>query len=145
VTRIDFYLIKNHPPGGKHRLACRLADKAYRMGHKIYVYTGNTDESNRLNELLWTFGPSSFVPHTIYEKQDQAESLDQVLIGHEEPPKEFNDVLICLSPQVRTFFSRFERMAELVDNSDDDRKLARERFSFYRDRGYPLDTHEVTV
>jgi DNA polymerase-3 subunit chi len=41
------------------------------------------------------------------------------------------------------FFSRFERVAELVSGDADVRQQGRKRYSFYKDRGYPLRTHEI--
>jgi DNA polymerase-3 subunit chi len=141
MTRVDFYVLKKHAAGGKHRLACRLADKAFRLGHRIYIQASGPEEAARLDELLWTFGPGSFVPHGL--NTPQLGDPDPVLIGDGEPPPGFGEVLICLASEVPAFFSRFERMVELVDDTEADKQLARERFRFYRDRGYPLETHEV--
>jgi len=67
-----------------------------------------------------------------------------VIIGQgEEPDPEHRDLLINLSDQVPLFFSRFERVAEIVGGNEAARKQARERFRFYRDRGYPLNSHEL--
>ena len=41
------------------------------------------------------------------------------------------------------FFSRFSRLAEIVVEQDPVRVPARERFRFYRERGYPLQTHQI--
>lgn len=40
-------------------------------------------------------------------------------------------------------FSRFERLIELVGAADDDRRLARDRYRFYRDRGYEIRHHDL--
>jgi len=34
-------------------------------------------------------------------------------------------------------------VAEIVGGNDEERALARERFRFYRDRGYALETHRI--
>jgi DNA polymerase IIIc chi subunit len=54
-----------------------------------------------------------------------------------------HDVLISLAPEVPTWFSRFTRIAELVGAAEDDKVRGRERFRFYRERGYPLETHNL--
>ena len=67
------------------------------------------------------------------------------MIGHaHEPPLEF-DVLVNLADQVPLFFSRFTRVAEIVDGDENRKQQARERFRFYRDRGYPLNSHDITL
>ncbi len=52
-------------------------------------------------------------------------------------------MLINLAAEVPLFFSRFERVAELVNEQADTRSQGRARYSFYRERGYPLHTHEI--
>ena len=70
--------------------------------------------------------------------------LEPVLIGLSQPPAEGRwDVLINLAPAVPEFFSRYERVAEVVDANAVRREQSRERYRFYRDRGYPLNTHQV--
>ena len=67
-----------------------------------------------------------------------------MVIGTDNPPDMPTDVLINLKRDVPGFFSRFERVIEIVAGPEVQRNLARERFKFYRDRGYPLETHELS-
>lgn len=139
MTRIDFYLLPEDDR--KSLAACRLAHKAFRLGHRIYIFAPNATESGQLDQLLWTFNPGSFVPHKI---NDGSAADDMpVLIGHEAPPESFKDVLISLTPQVPEFFERFERVAELVAADDTEKASARERFRFYRERGCDVQTHNL--
>ena len=141
MTRIDFYLVPPADEDGKHLAACRLAHKAYRLQHRIYILTETPDESTQLDRLLWTFNPGSFVPHQIHA--DPVDSRLPVLVGHDAPPVEFNDVLISLAPKVPEFFERFARVAELVAANEPERAAARERFRNYRDRGFSVQTHTL--
>ena len=70
-------------------------------------------------------------------------ALTPVLLGWQAPPEGEDDVLINLAPEVPLFFSRFERVAELVDENDSVRRSGRSRYTFYKERGYPLRTHEI--
>lgn len=141
MTRIDFYLLPPSDEDDKHLAACRLAQKAYRLKHRIYILAGTAEESEHLDRLLWTFNPGSFIPHQIH--RNAVDPRVPVLIGHGEPPPEFNDVLISLAPQVPEFFERFERVAELVSPNEAERSAARERFRAYRDRGFAVQTHNL--
>ena len=92
---------------------------------------------------MWTFQAGSFVPHGLHPSE--AAATTPILIGHDGVPDSGHEVLINLAPSVPSFFSRFERVAEVV-NQDAAIKLAgRERFRFYRDRGYALETHTLTA
>lgn len=147
MTRIDFYLLQGSSAGSddKPGIACRLAEKAYRLGHRIYVYTADAAATRELDELLWLFSPGSFVPHAPCGNggADDAAADTPVLVGHCSPPADAHDVLISLAPQVPEFFSRFQRLIELVGTDADDKAQSRERFRFYRDRGYDLHTHNL--
>ena len=141
MTKIDFYLL-----GAGHNshalFACRLAEKVWRLGHRVYLLTVDQPAANELDDLLWTFSQGSFVPHALC-KQEADTDNHPVLIGHAEPPAALSDVLISLVPDVPAWFSRFTRVVEMVGASEDDKVRARERFRFYRERGYPLETHNI--
>lgn len=54
------------------------------------------------------------------------------------------ELLINLDSEVPLFFSRFHRLAEIVADSEDIKEKARQRYKFYKERGYPLVTHEIS-
>jgi len=143
MTRVDFYLLDRATEGGKDAAVCKLAHKAFRLGHRVYILTHDHEDAQRLDQLLWTFSAGSFIPHGLGARPADADM--PVLIGREEPPATHEDVLIQLTPQVPDFFSRFQRVAEVVDGNDDEKTRARERFRFYRDRGYELQTHNLAL
>ena len=142
MTRIDFYLLQHADVAEAKTVAvCRLANKAYHQGRRIYIFTENHEDSQALDRLLWTYHPGTFVPHGL--KLEDMPSPLPVLIGHNEPPADWNDVLITIRTEVPSCFSRFERVAEVVDGTNSDKCEARERYRFYRERGYPLQTHSI--
>lgn len=138
MTRIDFYVIQS---GSAEATACRLAEKAYKLGHRIYIHTRSPEDSARMDDLLWTFRGGSFVPHGVHPVGEDESA--PVLVGHDDVPEGECDVLVNLAADVPTFFSRFERVAEVVGSDKASKEQARERFRFYRDRGYELQTHEL--
>lgn len=144
MTRIDFYLQQAPASSSLDILVCRLVDKAFRQGHRTYVLTADAESATRLDTLLWTFSGGSFVPHGLYTGAgDSASETPPVMFGHLEPPPTWHDVLVSLGSEVPNCFSRFERVAEVVSAAEADKIRARERFRFYRDRGYPLETHAI--
>jgi DNA polymerase-3 subunit chi len=138
MTKVDFYILAN---GAREHIACKLSEKAYRMGSRVYIHTASTQQAQHIDELLWTFRDSSFVPHEQYQANSARNSPIQ--IGHHESPETECDVLINLADDVPLFFSRFLRVAELVGTDTDAKTQGRHRFRFYRDRGYPLETHQL--
>ena len=141
MTRIDFYVLDDGARDNRYTLACRLTDKIFREGHRVYLYTESEQEARHLDRLLWTFRDQSFVPHGLAGQTGP--ELTRILIGWNAPPEGEEDVLINLSPAVPGFFSRFSRVAEPVDSEPAVRQAGRERFRFYRARGYALHSHSI--
>lgn len=140
MTRIDFYILGDANQAGRYLTACRLAEKAFGLGHRVHVHTASPEEATRLDDLLWTFRDGSFVPHELV-REDGADS--PVTVSDRWEPTGECEVLINLAPDVPPFFSRFHRVAEIIDRDEEQRRHGRERFRFYRDRGYDLNTHEL--
>lgn len=144
MTRIDFYILDRPASDARLLLACRLAEKAVDQNYEVLINASSESESLRLDELLWTFSQGSFLPHRLLGDPGKAVEGEHVLIGcGQEPGEDHTDVLINLAPAVPPFFSRFERVAEIVSAGDENKSAGRERFRYYRDRGYELQTHQV--
>lgn len=137
LTRVDFYQIESDED--PMLFTCRLIDKVYRKGHQIYIHTQNEQDSSTLDDLLWTFRPERFIPHCRYTDKFEA----PIKIGCHSEPEEHQDVLVNMASQVPDFFSRFERVAEIVPRSESSRDQARTNFRFYQERGYPLKYHKM--
>lgn len=139
MTKVDFYILNADSP---EHTACKLVEKAFSLGHRIYVHTESEAQAKRVDDMLWTYRAGSFIPHQHYQPGQEQHSPVQV--GSHESPEIDSDVLINLATEVPLFFSRFQRVAELIGNEDETRKLGRERYRFYKDRGYPLNTHNIS-
>lgn len=138
MTQIDFYILKNEKESGI-LFTCKLVDKVYHMDRNVYIHTQSQQQSQQLNEMLWTFKPGSFLPHELSTSQA---SRSPIVIGNDATPSS-NDVLINVSGSVPGFFSQFERVAEIVHGDDSDRVQARQNYKFYKDRGYKLNTYNI--
>ena len=140
MTRIDFYILTDDTPQAAPLFACRLSEKAWKQGHRIFLNAGSDAQLKQLDDMLWTFRAGSFLPHTVYREPGSSEP---VLLGRDVDPTGEHDVLLNLSTVVPSFFSRFERVVELVAGDESSRSAARERYRFYQDRGYSLETHKL--
>jgi len=136
MTTIDFY---TRVPD-RLAVASRLVAKAIAAHGSVRVLTPDPETTERLDLLLWTTPATGFVPHCRMDSplaHDTPAWIDHRL-EHRGPAA----VLVNLHPEPPPFFSRFERLAEIVGL--DDATAARERFRFYRERGYELRTHDLS-
>ena len=140
-ARVDFYVLAAADDAARMRFACRLAEKACHLKHRIHLHTDSAGDASALDELLWTFRQGSFVPHEIVVLGLPARS--PVTIGHGGNPPPPGDLLINLAGAVPDFAGQFTRVAEIVDGSEQGRRLGRERFRSYRERGQEPATHNI--
>ncbi len=141
MTQIDFYILSDQSTHSRELLSCRLAEKVYKLGNRLYIHTATQTDANRVDDLLWTYRDGSFLPHEIHQDGQTPET--PIMIGYEKEPNSEADVLINLAPAVPLFFSRFERVAEIISQQAEEKTSGRERYRFYRDRGYVLKTHHI--
>ncbi len=138
MTQIDFY---THVED-KLRTACRLTGKALGIGLRVMVYCPDSETLERVDRLLWTTPPTGFVPHCAPTDPLAVTTPVIVTADGAEPPHD--EVLLNLCAEWPPFFGRFQRLVEIVSFEKDDRERARERYRFYRARGYDIRTHDLS-
>jgi len=141
MTQVDFYILDGNASGDRYHLACRIAEKARRAGHRVLIHTPIAEESRHVDMLFWTLWEQSFIPHGLLGKDEP--QINPILIGDGNSDADEHEVLINLAAEVPKFFSRFERLIECVDHDDSVKAAGRERFRFYREHGYPLKSHNI--
>lgn len=114
------------------------------MKQRIYVHNHDSSLAEELDGMLWSFRQGSFVSHECIRDDGVVEQpIPTVLIGS-FPPTDHLEVMVNLTADVPSFFSRFERVLEIVHGDTAKRASGRLRYKYYKDRGYPLSTHEIT-
>lgn len=139
MTQIDFYILPETTSDARWLFACRLIDKVQRMGMRVLVAMDRETDARAFDELLWTFKPESFIPHQLINGGKPA----PVEITFNQEAGDHQGLLLNLSKNTPTYFSRFERLSEVVIQEQQSLQLSRERFSFYKSRGYPIETRKL--
>lgn len=140
MTRIDFYL--NAPQ--KLHVACKIVAKAVRQQMRVMIMAPDEAVAREIDRLMWTIPPTGFLPHCT--DSDPLASETPVLIARSMEMHHHDDLLLNLGSHPPAAFSRFKRLIEVVSHSDDaDKQSARERFRFYKDRGYELFHHDLAI
>ena len=140
MTDIEFHV--NMPD--KLHYSCRLLRKAYRTGAKAVV-TAEPDVLLQLDQLLWSYANTEFLPHCSSDSNPQTVAVTPILLAEDLGvcATVSGNVLINLGQQVPAGFERFERFIEVASAQEADRLAARGRWKHYRDRGYALRRHEL--
>ena len=124
------------------RLACRIAEKAYLAKQKVLVLCDDAEVLRRFDELLWTFGDGSFVPHdTVTAAGAPCDTPVALTTG--ALPADHIDVLVNLGNAVPASFEKFARVAEFLDARPEVRAAGRDRFKIYRGKSIEPQTHSV--
>ena len=139
MTRIDFYVVKTAGADARLNVAARLTEKALGRGHRIFINCESADQLSALDSYLWEFKATSFVPHEVASNPTD----ERDVLGFEQGPQTHNDVLINLALSPPSYFAQFERVAEVVTQDAASLDALRSAWRHYRDRGYPLQKHEL--
>lgn len=141
-TRVDFYVLQSGSPDSRLYFACRLAEKAYKMSHRVYAHTLSAATARQFDDLLWNFRQGSFVPHEILAGTPPA---SPVCIGTETNMLESGELLLNLADAAPEFALQFARVAEIVSGAAADKQAARARFKHYKALGLEPETHKIAA
>ncbi len=138
MTRISFL----HGAPDRIQSAARWLQQAWTARQAVLVYVPDDAQAARLDRVLWTQPALSFTPHCRADAPLAGETPILLADRLDDPPHE--NCLLNLSNELPPSFSRFEHVVEIVSTDDADRLPARERFRFYRDRGYAIENRDIS-
>ena len=122
------------------RLIGKLIYKAQTVGRKLHISVRNEQHGEKIAKNLYEIEPASFFgisssPHDVHDLTSAIIS-DTSDYGH-------NDIIINLTPEIPDNFSAFKRVIEIVSQDEDNINAARNRYRWYKDRGYSIATHKL--
>lgn len=138
MTRIDFHILPAQARRQHDVYVCELVEQAYRAGRRVYLHCLDDDMVTAMDDLLWTWHDTSFIPHAVAGSPEAADA--PVLLAASPVPPDGDDLLVNLHCEVPPFFSQFEQVIETTGEDEHTKALARGRYKFYKDRGYPIAT-----
>lgn len=137
MTEISFYTFADN----KLAVARQLTAKAVARGMQVMLYAPDSALAGTLDALLWTTPAQSFLPHC--RDTHPLSGQTPVLIGENADALAQADLMINLHHDRPPAFSRFGRLLEIVSTDADDIEQGRQRYRFYRERGYALTTIDL--
>ncbi len=128
--------------------ACRLLRKAYAQDAQVVVCAPPSTLA-KVDTLLWTSDPVSFVPHLRLAPDapapDTVAAATPIWLVERGEQAPTHDVLLNLGDELVAGFETFARVIEIVPQDEAAVQAARLRWKHYADRGYVLKRHEARV
>lgn len=138
MTRIEFY----SNVADKKLLLLSLAEKALNKRRHMTILTENLQVATDVSDYLWQHQPTSFLPHVLANHEQAGKTpinvACQINATGQTDEITQDEILVNLTPQNPPFFSRFTQLVEMVGDDESDKSSARQRYKFYRDRGYEI-------
>lgn len=143
MPNVSFYILESNNINSLFKTATQLTIKAYNADNQVLIYSNHSNILAQLNELLWTFSPSSFIPHSLVQSEEDVDSIDPIVLANFEPQHLKKDLLIQLSDHVPENFQQYQRIIEILYSDEDYLTKGRERFKFYRRHGIEPKTIKI--
>jgi DNA polymerase III subunit chi len=121
--------------------ACLQAAYFYRQNQRVFIYTQDQESAHDIDEMLWAFDPTSFVPHNLIgegPKQGAAVEISW------QAPSNRRAVLINLTSNVPNFANQFSYLIDFVPSEEVQKEQARNRFRTCRQWGFKV-AHQVAT
>lgn len=99
------------------------------------VFCEDQSELRALSENLWVNSGVNFFPHMVDEPYE-----NEMIILSNDRIDWMDDTLINFSDSMINGFNRYLKLIELVTDDDETKEKARDRFKFYKDCGYKLNS-----
>ncbi|MEY2890537.1 MAG: hypothetical protein RJA98_445 [Pseudomonadota bacterium] len=126
---------------------CRLLRKATRAGVRVAV-VGPGGLLNRLDQALWTFEPTEFLPHLRWRGDavpTAAQQRTPIWLLDDEALAPDCSVLLNFGATPPTSFEQFGRLIDLVSADPEDRDVGRQRWKHYASLGHKVTGFEATA
>jgi DNA polymerase-3 subunit chi len=130
MSRIDFHTNVTD----KIDYTCRLIRKASAANCRIIVFDTDTSQLDRLNEALWTFSETDFLPHVMFNDALMAQT-PIILTDKDDVDFPHHELLINLSPHIPVNFNQFSRVIEIVSCEQQETLAGRARYRSYQQQG----------
>ncbi len=120
-----------------------IVQKALSVGHKIVVRAPDDKEVERLNNLLWTFRPDSFIPHGSAKDGSPDHQPVWLSAGNDNPNNA--NVLILTGGLQDDALEGYTLACDIFDGRNEDNVLsARQRWKAYKNSGHALTYWQQT-
>ena len=122
---------------------CKLIEKGYKQNiNPIYIKTDTQKQAEELDKILWTFRQESYIPHTLVDQDSN--NTQPVQIGWIDNEIDDAEAIINLSDGMPDISNDLKKIHEIIDNIDEKKEKARERWKKYKSIGFNIKAYKVS-
>ena len=131
MTNIKFFFnVEN-----KIDLICSILPERLNKKRNSLIYCLDNIQLNLLSDQLWGNSLESFFPH----EENNNHHFSKIILSNKNI-EWMDDTIINISSQMVDGFNRYLNLFEIVSTDEEDKKLARIRFQYFKDRGYNIQS-----
>ena len=131
MTNIKFFFNVE----SKINLVFSLLPERLNKKRNSLIYCSNDIQLNHLSDKLWGNSSDSFFPH----EENNHHNLNKITLTNKSI-EWMDDTIINISSQMVDGFNRYLNLFEIVSIEEEDKKLARIRFQYFKDCGYNIQS-----
>ncbi|MBT4880361.1 MAG: DNA polymerase III subunit chi [Alphaproteobacteria bacterium] len=133
-TNVSFYHLTKAP---LEKALPKLLEKVVASKQRAVLMTGSPERTENLNTILWTYHPSSFLPHG--SKKDGFPELQPIWLTHEDQNPNGAKILVLVDGAQSDHLKDYERCLDVFDGTNEQAvKAARQRWKSYKDSGHSV-------
>jgi len=117
--------------------ACEIAEENYARGRKLQIIALDQGQAERLDDLLWTFKPDSFVPHGLWAGSPDEPDQPVVITTRKEQVVGMDSLLMMGYSEI-DLVSRFSHAFHLVVDNEERLDSSRRYWTLLKDAGFSL-------
>ena len=144
IQRVDIYVLEGKDKLALPIYACRIVEKAWLQGSNVVIQAENTSAAEDIDDLLWRFSATSFIPHhRVNSVKDTVKIFSPVIITTTDSVN--TGTLVQLAQDLPASIEGYERIADLVGNDSDLRQAGRRRYRQYQKLGIKPCVHNIST
>jgi len=116
----------------KEKYICDIVEKLYSNNISVAIYAESINSISKLDKMLWTWKPESFIPHQIFENSIPTE--DSVILTNNSNELPAMKSLVLFDPLPISALNNFTMIVDFAEVYHSDKKVeSRKRFKEIRE------------
>jgi len=144
MTEIEFHICESADVDSQKYLI-QQALQAYRNQSPVHIHCDDIAQANALSDALWAHSQSCFLANEVLtEPKSTSSKASPITLSDNIAFAAHFGTLLYSGSKEPEHISRFHKYCFIVPASEETKTLARQRYKFFKQRGYPLQHIPVT-